>query len=69
MTGATIGFHYVTLVLEGCHVDVVIVWIVHQLERVVAAIDAVGVLCAAGVSLYRFVRALMEDGSRATNKD
>lgn len=54
--------HQLAHLLQVAGVDPSIVWMAKQVERVIAAFDAIGVVCGAGFSLYRFIKALIRDG-------
>jgi hypothetical protein len=46
---------------QSIGVDPAIVWMVHQVERVLVGLDCLGVVLAGGFQLYRFVRMLFDD--------
>lgn len=63
MAGAAYVAHQLALFLEHGGVDPSIVWMTKQVEKIIAAFDAIGVVCGSGFSLYRFIKALIEEGN------
>ena len=58
---AAVAVHFVANFLESAHVDPTIVWIFRKLGILIASVDAIGVVCGSVFSLYRLVRALVDD--------